>query len=351
MENYVLYGEISSKPWCTVFKGRRKRTVEYVSIHKYSTELYETLSHNVNQLSHLDHTHILQFLEWYRSPQHIWLVTELASVGTLADLMSADGPVPLESIPSFVSDILSGLNHAHLMGVVIRDLCPAKIYLDACGNLKLSDFSLAIDLKKNKDDDDNINVMKDIEQFYSSIININEKLLVQNNDADSTKSVDIPGVNSLTQQHSIQPPSNHKDSAHSPLLALNAHHFSSPSLPSPFYLSPESIEHSLFSIGTDLWSIGVIMYELWTGKCPFSGDTHTDLVHSIISYEPVEIKEWRESNSTSNTSSSNSTGLEDHLLCVSYQVMKLMCGLLVKDPSKRHGWNDVIPIEGLWNKK
>lgn len=343
----MLYGEISSKPWGTVFKGRRKGTVEYVSIHKYSTELYETLSRNVNHLSCLDHTHILQFLEWYRSPQHIWLVTELASVGTLADVMTSDGPTPLQSIPSFVSDILSGLNHAHLMGVVVRDLCPAKIYLDACGNLKLSDFSLAIDLKKNKEDDD-INVVKSIEQFYSSIININnEELLVQNTDTDSTKSVDVLGVNTLTQPHSIQPSSNHhKESAHSPLLALNGRHFSSPSLPSPFYLSPESIEHSLFSLKTDLWSVGVIMYELWTGRCPFISDTATDLVHSIISHEPVELKEWRES-----STGGSAGGEEDHLLFVSDQVMKLMCGLLVKDSSRRCGWNDVIRIEELWNKK
>ena len=338
MENYVLYGEISSKAWCTVFKGRRKGTIDYVSIHKYSTGLYETLSHNVNHLSRLDHTHILRFLEWYRSPQHIWLVTELASVGTLADLMSSDGPAPLESIASFVSDILSGLNHTHLMGVVIRDLCPAKIYLDACGNLKLSDFSLASELTRNKDENYDINVLQTIEEFYSSIIDNNdEELLAQNNDTNSTnKPFNNPVLN--TPPHTI----NSKDSnTQFSLLPLNARHLSSSSLPSPFYLSPESVQHSMFSIKTDLWSVGVIMYELWTGRCPFIGDSPTELAGSIISYDPVEITEWREC---------SSAAVDDQLLSTANQVLRLMCGLLVKDPSRRYEWNDVIRIETLWTK-
>ena len=42
----------------------------------------------------LDHAHVLMFHEWYETPKYIWVITELTSGGTLADILEQDGFIP-----------------------------------------------------------------------------------------------------------------------------------------------------------------------------------------------------------------------------------------------------------------
>ena len=353
MENYVLYGEISETGLCTVFKGRRKSTIQYVSIHRYSREHLETLTRNVSHLSRLDHAHILRFMEWYCSPQHVWIVTELVSAGTLSDVIDTDGPAPLETIPSFVSDILAGLNHAHTMGMVVRDLCPGKIRLDASGILKLSDFSLAVEvgMTDNRNDD----VLQIINDFYSTLV------------ADySPNTLQSPG--GANSRNGSEDFSQNLDPLVS--LSLRGRHSSSSSLLSPFYLSPESVQSSTFSYASDLWSVGVIMYELWVGHCPFTGATPTELINSITDSDPLlewrvrinEEKRRRASEGqftdggnrgdivdSGNRGDGGNHGDHGSLSLVHFDVLSVMCGLLRKEAANRYKWNDLVTVKTLWN--
>jgi len=62
---------------------------------------------------------------------------------------------------------------------------------------------------------------------------------------------------------------------------------------SPRYMSPEQIQEDIITNQTDIFSLGIVMYELLTGKHPFAADNFSRLVQKILNEEPPEISEFR----------------------------------------------------------
>jgi len=62
-------------------------------------------------------------------------------------------------------------------------------------------------------------------------------------------------------------------------------------LGTPFYLSPEQARGLDVDARGDVWSLGVVLYEMLTGHTPFKGATVTDVIVSIIDHEPQPISQ------------------------------------------------------------
>ena len=62
---------------------------------------------------------------------------------------------------------------------------------------------------------------------------------------------------------------------------------------SPHYLSPEQIRGEELDGRSDLFSLGVVLYELLSRQRPFEGDTITTLVYQILHTEPPPVAELR----------------------------------------------------------
>jgi len=81
----------------------------------------------------------------------------------------------------------------------------------------------------------------------------------------------------------------------------------------PLYLPPEKVLNKAYDFKSDIWSLGILMYELYTGKIPYKSVHIVSLFRDIVKKEPPMIKDPRVPNS--------------HVILAS--------SMLVKDPKKR----------------
>jgi serine/threonine protein kinase/tetratricopeptide (TPR) repeat protein len=156
-----------------------------------------------------------------------FIVMELIRGRTLAQLLP-EGGMPLEAIFQVVLPLIHAINAAHERGVVHRDLKPSNIMVGENGRVKVLDFGLA----------------KVVEQRAVSL------------------STDSP-TETLTGEKSI-----------------------SGTLP---YMSPEQVEGKELDQRSDIFSMGVILYELATGQRPFQGENSARLLATILRDTPKPI--------------------------------------------------------------
>ena len=157
--------------------------------------------------------------------QH-FLVMELVEGDTLAERLHR-GPIPLEETLTLARQIAEALEAAHEKGIVHRDLKPANIKVTPEGKIKVLDFGLAkaagVDAASNIANSPTISVM-------------------------STQAGVILGTAS--------------------------------------YMSPEQAKGFAADHRSDIFSFGVVLYEMLAGRQPFQGETVSDVLASVLIRDP-----------------------------------------------------------------
>ncbi|OQS00922.1 serine/threonine protein kinase [Achlya hypogyna] len=143
MENYNIYDEIGRGTHSSVYKARRKRSIEYVAVKSTAKGRMAKILNEVQLLHKLASTYVLKFYNWYESSNHIWIIFEYCIGGDLLKLIAQDKTLPESSIQTFGHDLVCGLHYLHTNGVIYCDLKPANVLIDEYGSLKLADFGLA----------------------------------------------------------------------------------------------------------------------------------------------------------------------------------------------------------------
>uniref|UniRef100_A0A669CUY2 Unc-51 like kinase 4 n=1 Tax=Oreochromis niloticus TaxID=8128 RepID=A0A669CUY2_ORENI len=236
MENFILYEELGAGCNSVVYKGRRKGNLNYVAIKCTDKTKRPEITNHVRLTQDLDHPNIANFYEWYETSNHLWLVVELCTGGSLESVIALDGSLSQDGVRRFGWHLVKGLKHIHELGIIFSDLTPAKILLDGSGILKFGSFCLS----KAEGE-----TLQDFLTLFSASEEIEE--------GDSNQNTD-----NLKKR----------------LQGSTA------------YSAPEVLEGSETNMNSDLWSLGCILYYMYTGKPPFCSDNYTELREMILNEEP-----------------------------------------------------------------
>jgi eukaryotic-like serine/threonine-protein kinase len=91
----------------------------------------------------LVHPRIIQIYDYIEDEQGAYLVMELATGQTLADVLTQKEPLNLKQIEWVLLQVLDGLDYAHTHGVIHRDMKPGNVFLCLGGRIKIGDFGIA----------------------------------------------------------------------------------------------------------------------------------------------------------------------------------------------------------------
>ncbi len=173
--------------------------------------------------SQLDHRNVLRIMDYGQEPDGIlYIVMELLEGRDLQQILDTDGPLPLERLVNLVSQACAGLGHAHDAGVVHRDIKPENVVVvtrkDDEGNetelVKVCDFGIAHWVPEDKS---------------QQVIGDDDATLVR-----------------LPDQKKV--------------------------VGTPAYMAPEQIRNEPVDRRADVYALGVVLYELSTGRLPFTSE-------------------------------------------------------------------------------
>ncbi|KAF6176628.1 hypothetical protein GIB67_034490 [Kingdonia uniflora] len=143
MNHYHIYEAIGRGKYSTVYKARKKKTIEYFACKSVDKSQKPKVLQEIRVLHSLEHPNVLRFYAWYETSAHLWLVLEYCVGGDLMTLLGQDGQLPEDSVHDLARDLLKALQFLHSNGIIYCDLKPSNILLDENGRTKLCDFGLA----------------------------------------------------------------------------------------------------------------------------------------------------------------------------------------------------------------
>ena len=164
-----------------------------------------------------------------------YIVMEMLEGGSLRSRIQ-QGPLPSDQLLDIGIQVADALDAAHIKGIIHRDIKPGNIYVSERGQAKILDFGLA-------------KLAAERRRMSSQPISATGEPLSDVSDDSLTNVGIIPGTT--------------------------------------FYMSPEQARSEELDGRSDIFSLGVVLYEAATGKKPFAGKTAFLTMEAILNAKPV----------------------------------------------------------------
>ena len=182
-------------------------------------------------LASLRHPHTVTTYELGEAPDGtLYIVMELLRGRSLFQQFHDHGPLPWQQVVTIARAVCSSLGEAHSLGIVHRDLKPANIHLEALHGL--DDFVKVLDFGI-------------------------AKIMRGSNLDDGTELTNVGQMIGTFD-----------------------------------YMSPEQILGGLCTAASDIYTLGIVMYEMICGRRPFADAQGTALVAALLTHEPPPLARW-----------------------------------------------------------
>jgi tRNA A-37 threonylcarbamoyl transferase component Bud32 len=231
---YTILSALGKGGMGEVYSARDTRLDRTVAIKVLTTELSGSrssrlrLEREARALSSLSHPNVCSIFDVGAQGEIDYLVMEYLEGVTLANRLHR-GPLPLADVVQYGSQIAAALESAHHRGIVHRDLKPGNVMLTKSG-IKVLDFGLAT----------------------------------------RTAASEVPDS---SDQMTID----------EPLTKVGA------MVGTLQYMAPEQLEGKEADVRSDIFALGLVIYEMATGKAAFAGGSQASVVASIMTAEPPPL--------------------------------------------------------------
>ncbi len=207
----------------------------------------ERFEREARAASTLDHPNICSIYEFGEHQDQPFIVMPLLQGQTLRDRLATAEPgnsgLPLTQLVDLSIQIARGLAAAHEKGIIHRDMKPANIFITTSGMAKILDFGLA-------------------------------KIL--------------EGTENAAAAGAVARPISGFDMAALPVSMTLTH--TGIATGTAGYMSPEQVRGEALDARTDLFSFGLVLYEMATGRRTFSGESAADVREAILHQTPVPVR-------------------------------------------------------------
>lgn len=192
--------------------------------------MVDALHREMSLLKELNHENIVRYLGLSLQGDLLNIFLEYVPGGSVHLMLQLYGPFEEPLIRNFIRQVLVGLSYLHSMDIVHRDIKGANILIDIKGTVKISDFGIS---KKVADGDD---------------------------EEESSRSKAAPRRASL--QGSV------------------------------YWMAPEVVKQTSYTKKADIWSVGCLVVEMFTGNHPYPKFSQMQAIFKIGTHTRPELPEW-----------------------------------------------------------